>query len=186
MSAFGLQVYLDLSSVAVRVLGTSSGVRWRGQAAFWSGNNTPTAGPGARAPAGQQFPGGYTSLFSEKFAGLPTDGFGGSSFTKPIPTNKEPKSCFRTPRNAQNCGAHGWQAAAHHRRCAQTAAAPPLQRQAVQIRLLHPGGFCGSQPAKLPGSLPAAPQSHQDPCSQSWNQTHVAGAIPHIPQGVIP
>ena len=142
--------------------------------------------PGRVRRQGQQFPGDYTSLFSEKFAGLPTEGFGGYSFAKPVPTNKEPKSCFRTPRNAQNCGAHGWQAAAHQRRCAQTAAVPPLQRRAVQIRKMDPGGFCGFRPAKLPSSLPAAPQSHQDLCSQSWNQAHAEGAMPHSHHGVIP
>ena len=90
------------------------------------------------------------------------------------------------PRAAQNSTAQGSQVAQPHPRRAQTGAAPPLQRQAVQIRLLHPGGFCGFRPSKLPSSLPAAPQSQQDLCSQSWIQAHAEGAIPHSHHGVIP
>ena len=61
LSAFRVQVYLDLSSVADCVFWAPSGARWRGWAAFWSGNNTPTTEGGRRAPATvlgrQQFPG---------------------------------------------------------------------------------------------------------------------------------
>ena len=55
-SAFRLQVYLNLSSVADCVPGASSEARWRGGAVTWSGNNTPSSD----APAAQQFRGSYT------------------------------------------------------------------------------------------------------------------------------
>ena len=136
LSAFRLQVYLDLSSVADCVPGASSGARWRGRAVIWSGNNTPSSD----APAAQQFRGSYTRPARPGSRLSPPAAHGTMWAQQQQPGAGSPEFTFRAPQPHRLAGV-----VAVRRSCALRTTLRGLPRNQDLRSSFRQRGFCESR-----------------------------------------